>query len=42
MLEKCKAIWTNIEDLKKIKLNPLRVYDDKYIETKIRTYGYKI
>ena len=34
--------WKNIskiEDLKNTKLNTLPVYDDKYIKTKIRTYG---
>ena len=29
LLEKCKAIWTKIEDLKNIKLNASPVYDDK-------------
>ena len=42
LLEKYKAIWTKIEDLKNIELNALPVYDDKYIKTKIRTYGYEI
>ena len=37
LLEKYKAIWTNIEDLENIKLNALPVYDDKCIKTKIRT-----
>ena len=31
-----------IEDLKNIELNILPVYDDRYIKTKIRTYGYKV
>ena len=35
LLEKCKAIWTKTEDLK-------NVYDDRYIKTKIRTYGDKV
>ena len=35
LLEKYKAIWTKIEDLK-------NVYDDRYIKTKIRTYGDKV
>ena len=30
LLEKYKAIWTKIEDLKNIELNALRVYDDSY------------
>ena len=35
LLEKYKAIWTKIEDLKNIELNALPVYDDRYIKTKI-------
>ena len=31
-----------IEDLENIELNSLPVYDDKYIKTKIRTYGDKV
>ena len=42
LLEKYKTIWTKIEDLKTIKLNGLPVYDDRYIKTKIRTYGDKV
>ena len=42
LLEKCKAIWTKIEDLTNIELNTLPVYDDRYIKTKIRTYGGKV
>ena len=42
LLEKYKAIWTKIGDLKKIKLNALPVYDDRYIKTKIRTFGDKV
>ena len=34
LLQKCKAIWAKIENLKK-KLNALPVYDDRYIKTKI-------
>ena len=34
LLEKYKAIWTKIEDLKKIELNALQVDDDRYIKTK--------
>ena len=30
LLEKYKAIWTKIEDLKNIRLNALPVYDDRY------------
>ena len=39
LLEKCKAIWTKIEDLKSIELNALPLYDDPYIKTKIRKCG---
>ena len=42
LLEKYKAIWTKIEDLKNIKLKALPVYDDRYIKTKIRTFGDKV
>ena len=42
LLEKYKAIWAKIEDLKKIKLNALPVYDDRYIKTKIITFGCKV
>ena len=42
LLEKYKANWTKIEDLKNIELNILPVYDDRYIKSKIRTYGDKI
>ena len=38
---KYKAIWPKTEDLKKIKLNTLPVYDDRYIKTKITTFGDK-
>ena len=34
---KFKAIWTKIEDLKHIELNPLPADGDRYIITKIRT-----
>ena len=37
LLDTYTAIWTKIEGLKNIKLNPLPVYDDRYIKTKIRT-----
>ena len=43
LLEKYKAIWTNIEDLKNIELKVvLPIYDDRYIKTKIRTYDNKV
>ena len=41
LLEKYKAIWNKIEDLKNINLNTLPVYGDRYIKSKIRTYGDK-
>ena len=31
LLEKKKAIWTKIEDLKNIELNVLPVYDNRYV-----------
>ena len=37
LLEKYKAIWTKIEDLKKIEF-----YDDRYVKTKIRKYDDKV
>ena len=40
-IEKCKTIWTKIEDLKNIELNDLPVYDDRYIKVKIRLYSDK-
>ena len=42
LLKKYKTIRTNIEELQNIQLNALPVYDDRYIKTKIRTYGDKI
>ena len=39
LLKKYKPIWIKIDDLKDIELNALPVYDNRYIETKIRTYG---
>ena len=42
LLEKYKAIRIKIEDLKNIKLNALPVHDDRYIKTKIRTFGDKV
>ena len=42
LLEKYKAIWTKIEDLKNIKLKILSVYNDRYKKPKIRTYGDKV
>ena len=42
LIEKYKAIWTKIEDLKNIKLNALPVYDDRCMKIKTRTYGDKV
>ena len=42
LLEKHEAIWTKAEYLKNIKFNPLPVYDDRFIKTKIRTFGNKV
>ena len=42
VLQKYKTIWAKIEDLKNIELNALPAYDDRYIKTKIRTYGDKV
>ena len=42
LLERYKAIWTKIKDLKNIKLNTVPVYDDINIKTKIRTSGDKV
>ena len=42
LMKKYKAIWTKMENIKNIKLNALRVYDDRYIKNKIKTYGDKI
>ena len=42
LVEKCKAIWTEIEDLKSIELNALPLYDDPQIKIKIRRCGDKV
>ena len=42
LLEKYRAIWTKIEDLKNVKLIAFPVYDDRYIKTKTRTFGDKV
>ena len=42
LLEKYKATWTKIVDLKNIKLNALTVYDDRYTKIKKRTFGDKV
>ena len=42
LLEKYKAIWTKIVYFENIELDALPVYDDRFIKTKIRTYGVKV
>ena len=42
LLEKCKTIWTKIEDLKNIELSALPVYNDRYVKPKIGMYGNKV
>ena len=42
LLEKYKAICSKFENLKNIQLDALPVYDNRYIETKIITYGNKV
>ena len=42
ILQKYKAIWTKIQDLENVELNASPVYDDRYIKSKIRTYGDKL
>ena len=42
LLEKYRAIYIKIEDLKNIRLNALPVYDGRYIKTKIRTFDDKL
>ena len=40
--EKYETIWTKFEDLKNCELSALPVYGNRYIKTKIRTYGNKV
>ena len=40
-LEKYKAIWSTIQDLKNIELNALPVYN-RYIKVRIRAYDDKV
>ena len=42
LLEKYKAIWIKIKALKNIELNALPIYDERYINTKIRTCGLNV
>ena len=41
-VERYKIVWTKIEELQFFELNALPVYDDRYIENKIRTDGDKV
>ena len=39
ILEKYKVfVWTKIEGLHNVELNALRIYHDRYVKTKIKTY----
>ena len=40
--EKCKTIWTKIKDLQNIELSALPVHGNRFIKTKIKTYGDKV
>ena len=42
LLDKYKAVWTKVEDLKNLALYALPVHDDRCIKTKIRTYSDKV
>ena len=42
LLEKYKAIWSKIEDLRNIELKTFPVYHDRYIKTKITTNDDKV
>ena len=42
LLQKYKAIWAKIENLKNIELNAFPTYDDRYIKITIRTYGDRV
>ena len=42
LLEEYRTIWTKIEDLRNIQFSALPVDDDRYIKTKIGTYGDKV
>ena len=42
LLEEYRTILTKIEDLRNIQFNALPVDDDRYIKTKIGTYGDKV
>ena len=42
LLQKYKTIWNKIGDLKNIQFYTLPVYDNRYIKTRIRTYGDKV
>ena len=42
LFEKYKLFRLRLKILKNIELNTLPVYDDRYIKTKVRTYGDKV
>ena len=42
LLEKYKATWTNIEDLKSIELNALPAYHNRYKRKKLLTFCDKV
>ena len=42
LLEKYKTFWIKIANYQNIELNPLPIYDGRYIKTKIRTYNNKV
>ena len=42
LVEMYKTIWAKIENFKNIELNALAVYENRYIKTKIITYGEKV
>ena len=42
LLETGKVTWTKIEDLKNIKLNALLDYEDRHINSRLRTFGDKV
>ena len=41
LLRKYKTMWTKIKDFKNIELNVLPDFDNRYIKTKLITYGDK-
>ena len=41
-MKSIKTIWIKIENSKNIELDTLSVYDNRYIKTKLKTYGDKV